>query len=285
MTLLARARNRDRLVAISVFMALILGWQLLSYAFPQEIVPGVPMVPGWQIVFTTTLKSLSLYWPGGWGFGSVAAGEEQSYFYAFLAIVYHSGATFLRLSVGFICGGLVGLILGLAISWSPWGRRLVNLPIQFMRVLPLLALIPLFQIWFGLSFVGEATFVAYAVGAIVFAAVVNAVGNVQPVFIENARTFGANRWYLYRTVILPAILPEMEAAVLLALGASWGAVLGAEFLGAQSGLGYILVFSRDYGYLDRMFLIALLVVLYATFSYWLAMTVFARINRWNKVAR
>jgi len=277
--------RRDRLIALSVFAALILGWQALSYAFPQEIVPGVPLVPGWQVVFTTTLKSLSLYWPGGWGFGSVAAGDEQSYLYAFLAIVYHSGATFLRLAVGFIGGALVGSALGMAVSWSPWGRRIVNLPIQFLRVLPLLALIPLFQIWFGLSFAGEVSFVAYGVGVIFFAAVVNAVGNVPEVYIENARTFGASRWHLYRTVILPAILPEMEAAVLLALGTAWGAVLGSEFLGAQSGLGYILVYSQAYGFLDRMFFVALLVVVYATLSYWVSMTAFAHINRWHKTVR
>lgn len=277
--------HRDRLIALCVLGALVLGWQALSVAFPQEIVPGTPLVPGWQVVFTRTLLSLSLYWPGGWGFGSVAAGEAQSYTYAFLAILYHSSATFLRLLVGFSAGALVGSLLGLAVSWSQWGRRIVNLPIQFLRVLPLLALIPLFQIWFGLSFAGEVSFVAYGVGVIFFAAVVNAVGNVPQVYIQNARTFGVSRWHLYRTVILPAILPEVESAVLLALGAAWGAVLGSEFLGSQSGLGYILVYSQAYGFLDRMFLIALLVVLYATLSYWVASKVFGYINRWNKVGR
>jgi len=117
-----------------------------------------------------------------------------------------------------------------------------------------------------------------------FAATVNAVANVAPVYIDNARTFGAGRFFLYRTVILPAILPEMHSAVLLALGAAWAAVLGAEFLGAQSGLGYIIVYSQAFGFLDRMFLIALLVVLYASVSYWLANRLFQRLNRWSHAA-
>lgn len=277
--------GRDRLIALGVLGIIVAGWQLLSILFPQQIVPGVPLVPGWQVVFTTTLLSLSLYWPGGWGFGSVAAGDPQSYLYAFLAILYHSGATFIRLLAGFVTGTIVGSALGLAVSWSAWGRRIVNLPIQFLRVLPLLALIPLFQIWFGLSFAGEMSFVAYGVGVIFFAAIVNAVGNVPQVYIENARTFGANRIRLYRTVILPAILPEMSSAVLLALGTAWSAVLGAEFLGSQAGLGYILVYSQAYGFLDRMFFVALLVILYATISYWLAGRVLSHVNRWNRVAR
>ncbi len=278
------APHRDRLIALGVLGALVVGWQALSIAFPQEIVPGVPLVPGWQVVFSTTLLSLSLYWPGGWGFGSVASGDSPSYLYAFLAILYHSGSTFLRLVVGFFAGGVVGLGLGLAVSWSVWGRRIVSLPIEFLRVLPLLALLPLFQIWFGLSFVGEVSFVIYGVAVIFFAAAVNAVGNVPQVYIQNARTFGASRSYLYRTVILPAILPELHSAVLLALGAAWAAVIGAEFLGAQSGLGYVIVYSQAFGYLDRMFFIALLVVLYASLSYWLADRIFNRINRWARPA-
>lgn len=277
--------NRDRATSLGVLAALILGWQALSMAFPQQIVPGVPMVPGWQVVFTTTLLSLSLYWPGGWGFGSVAAGDPQSYLFALLAIVYHSSFTFARLVVGLTVGGLVGSALGLAVSWSPWGRRIVYLPSQFLRVLPLLALLPLFQIWFGVSFLGEVSFVAYGVAVIFFAAVVNAVANVPRVYVDNARTFGARGLYLYRTVVLPAILPEMHSAVLLALGAAWAAVLGSEFLGSQQGLGYIIVYSQAFGYLDRMFFIALLVVLYASLSYWCANAVFSRLNSWNSTGR
>ncbi|MGN6550352.1 MAG: ABC transporter permease [Pararhizobium sp.] len=282
MTAKSSSSLRDRTVALSVLAALICGWQALSIAFPEEIVPGVPLVPGWQVVFSTTLLSLSLYWPGGWGFGSVAAGGSESYLYAMLAIVYHSGATLLRLVTGFAGGAIIGIVLGLAVSWSKWGRRIVNPPIQLLRVLPLLALLPLFQIWFGLSFVGEVSFVAYGVGVIFFAAVVNAVGNVPTVYTDNARTFGATRPFLYRTVIIPAILPELHSAVLLALGAAWAAVLGAEFLGAQSGLGYIIVYSESFGYLDRMFLIALIVIIYAAASYWVAARLFSRINRWSR---
>tara|TARA_R100000365_G_scaffold3689_1_gene13578 strand:+ start:479 stop:1327 length:849 start_codon:yes stop_codon:yes gene_type:complete len=272
----------DRIVALLVLGLLAVGWQALSVAFPQEIVPGVPMVPGWQVVFTTTLKSLSLYWPGGWGFGSVATGEERSYLYAFLAIVYHSAATFQRLVVGFLGGAIIGSALGLIISWSSWGRRIVNLPIQFLRVMPLLAMVPLFQLWFGLSFLGEVAFVAYGVGVIFFAAIVNAIGNVPEVYIDNARTLGATKWHRYRTVILPAILPEMESAVLLAIGAAWATVIGSEFLGSQSGLGYIIVYSQSYGYLDRMFLIALLVVIYGTLTYAMFTRLFYSMTRWSK---
>ena len=174
-------------------------------------------------------------------------------------------------------GGILGLALGLGVSWSRWSRGLVELPTQFLRALPLLAMVPLFQLWFGADFFGQVLFVAYGVGVIVFAGVVNAVRNVPQIYLDNARALGASRAQLYRTVILPA----MRSVALLGLGAGWGAVLAAEYLGAQSGLGYIIVYAQQFGLLDRMFLVALLFILYTSVSYWAIERLFARLLAWS----
>jgi sulfonate transport system permease protein len=57
-------------------------------------------------------------------------------------------------------------------------------------------------------------------------------------------------------------------------------VLGAEYLGAQSGLGYVIIYSEQFAYLDRMFLVALIFVLYASVSYWLFAKLSARMLQW-----
>ncbi len=151
---------------------------------------------------------------------------------------------------------------------------------QFLRTLPLLAMVPLFQLWFGIDFVGKVIFVAYGVGVIFVAGVVNAVKNVTQIYIHNARMLGASRWRVYTTVILPSIFPELRATILLSLGAGWAAVLGAEYLGAQSGLGYIIIYSEQFAYLDRMFLVALIFILYASVSYWLFAKLSAKMLQW-----
>jgi sulfonate transport system permease protein len=86
-------------------------------------------------------------------------------------------------------------------------------------------------------------------------------------------------------VILPAILPAMRSVVLLSLGAGWGAVLAAEYLGAQSGLGYIIVYAQQFGLLDRMFLIALLFILYTSASYWAIERLFTRLLAWSPASQ
>jgi sulfonate transport system permease protein len=254
-------------VSLAVLFGMAVAWQALSMIYRAEALPGEPMVPGWQIVFTRTLVSLSDYWRGGLGVKAVADGAEPSAIGGVLSILDASLDTIVRLYTGLAIGALFGGACGLAVSWSNWSRRLVALPLHLVRTLPLLAMVPLFQLWFGTYFVGKIIFIAYGVGVIFFVGVANAVRNVPEIYIDNALALGATRLRLYRTVILPAIFPELRSTVLLSLGTGWAATLGAEYLGAQSGLGYIIVYSEQFAYLDRMFLVALVIVAYACLSY------------------
>ena len=279
MTSLARFVRRHW-ISLLALLAMAGAWQVLSTVYRAEALPGEPMVPGWQVLVTKTFLSLSDYWQGGFGVQGVAGGGAPSYAAATLAVLSNSWDTIVRLYVGLAIGAFAGSLLGLAVSWSSWTRRLVEPPVQFLRTLPLLAMVPLFQLWFGTYFTGKVAFVAYGVGVIFFAGVVNAVKNVPQIYIDNARTLGATRLQLYRTVILPGIFPELRATILLSLGTGWAAVLGAEYLGAQSGLGYIIVYSEQFAYLDRMFFVALLFIVYASITYAAFNALSLRLLRW-----
>jgi sulfonate transport system permease protein len=272
--------GRQRLISLLVFIAMIAFWELLSLVYTAEIMPGVPLIPGWEKLFTTTFLSFADYWNGGFGVASVSDGAERSYPAAMLAILSHSWDTLVRLYVGLFVGAVCGILLGLVISWSRWTRRLIDLPVQLLRTLPLLAMVPLFQLWFGTYFSGKVTFIAYGVGVLFVAGTINAVKNVPQIYIDNARTLGASKVTLYRTVIIPAIFPELRATIMLSLGTAWATVIGAEYLGAQSGLGYILVYSQQFGYVDRMFFVALLFVVYASISYALFNAISLRVLAW-----
>src|SRR5271156_1367915 len=272
----AGQRIRDRWISLGVLAAIALLWQALSIVFPVEAAPGEPMIAGWQGMFSRTLLSMADYWQGGLGGPSFSEGAPRTYLAAILSLLSHSFDTILRLVCGLAIGGVVGLALGLAVSWSAWSRRLVDLPVQFLRTLPLLAMVPLFQLWFGTYFIGKVLFVAYGIGVIVFAGTVNAVRNVPQIYIDNARSLGASEAMMYRTVILP----EMRSSLLLSLGTGWGAVLGAEYLGAQSGLGYIIVYAGQFAYLDRMSLVAIIFIVATSISYRVAGAVTARMLEW-----
>ncbi len=270
----------QRLTSAGVVVALAALWQLASILIPYESVPGEPMVPGWQIVFTRTFLSLADYWQGGLGVEAVARGGARTYAGAALAVLSNSWDTSLRLFAGLTLGAAVGLISGLAVSWSRWSRWIVALPGQILRTFPMMALIPMFQLWFGATYLGMMLFVAFAVSVIFFTGTVNAVGNVSDIYVDYARTQGASRLQIYRTVILPAMFPELRSSILLGLGMAWTAVVAAEFLGAQTGLGQIIVYSQYFGYVDRMFLVALILLLYAAITYALFERASRRLTEW-----
>jgi sulfonate transport system permease protein len=269
-----------RLTSIVMLLVLAGLWQIASIVYPYESVPGEPMVPGWQYIVTTTYLSLADYWPGGLGVTAVADGGARTYAGATLGILINSWDTSVRLFSGLVLGAALGTAIGLAVSWSKWSRRLVGLPGQVLRTFPLMALIPMFQLWFGLTFVGMMLFVALGVGVIFFTGTVNAVGNVSDVYIDYARTLGASRLKVYRTVILPAIFPELRSSILLGLGTAWAAVVASEFLGAQTGLGQIIVYSQTFGYVDRMFLVALVLLVYSAISYAVFEWASRRLTEW-----
>jgi sulfonate transport system permease protein len=273
----ARAR---RLTGLGVLLALAVIWQALSMLITWESVPGEPMMPGWQVLATDTLPELSDYWEGGLGVAAVSEGGSRSYAAGILAVISNSIDTSLRLYAGLVLGALAGIGSGLAVSWSRWTRRLVSLPAQILRTFPLLALIPLFQLWFGLSFHGMVLFVALAVGVIFFTGTVNAVANIPPIYADYARTMGAPRAAVYRDVVVPAMFPELRSSILLAVGVAWTAVIGAEFLGAQTGLGQIIVSARQFGYVDRMLLTGLILLAYAAATYVVVERVSRRFVDW-----
>jgi len=269
-------RGLQRGISFGVLVSLAIIWELTSYYFTDEIVPGVSMIPGWKQLFTMTFLSLSDYWTGGFGVES----GDRNYAAATLAVLSHSADTLLRLYVGLFAGAFVGLALGLAVSWSSWTRRLIDLPVKLLCAMPLLAMVPLFQLWFGIHFMGKIAFIGYGVGVLFVAGTVNAVKNVPKIYVDGARVLGANKFTIYRTVVIPAIFPELQSTILLSLGTAWAAVIGAEYLGAQSGLGYILIYAQQFGFVDRMFFVAILFIVYASISYAIFNAISDRILVW-----
>lgn len=273
------SRRSRRWITLGTVVGLIVLWQVVALLVTGTNADGGSVVPGWPDV-ARAYVGLSDYWPGGLGVAAVTEGGSQNVLTATLALGHHSLQTILRLVLGLALGAVVGTLLGLAVSWSPWIRRLIALPTELIRALPLLAMIPLFALWFGISLTGMVLFTAYGTGVLYFAGTVNAVANVPQRFIDNARTLGASKLRIYRTVVLPATFPELRSTIMLSLGVAWGAVAGAEFLGAQDGLGQIIVYSQLYGFVDRMVVVALLFVLYAVLSYLLFDRVSRRLTRW-----
>ena len=269
------------LSGLTVLLALVLGWELLSHIVTAKGSYDEPLIPGWDYLIGNSLLRMSDYWGGGFGVPAPSEGGPPTYAAALLALGQASLVTFERVGLGTVFGVLGGIGLGLLVASSDAARRLIAPTVHIIRMTPFLAMIPLFNLWFGANTFGIILFVAYGVAVIMFIGTINAVRNVPKVYLERAATVGANRATIFRHVVLPAIFPEIRASFLLSFGLSWSLVVGGELLGAQSGLGVIVTYALQFAYTGRVMIIAFLFVIYAGLSFALFDAVSRRIIIWH----
>jgi sulfonate transport system permease protein len=266
---------------LTVLAVLVLGWELLSILVTAKGSYDEPLVPGWGYLIRNSLLRMSDYWDGGLGVPSPAEGGPSTYAAAFLALAEASAITFARLILGVGAGLIVGVALGLVVATSDLARRLIAPTVHVLRMTPFLAMIPLFNLWFGASTVGIVLFVAYGVAVIMFIGTINAVTNVPSVYFERAATVGARRGAVFRYILLPAIFPEVRSSVLLSLGLAWSLIVAGELLGAQSGLGVIVTYALQFAYTGRVLVVTFLIVFYAGVSFAFFEALSRRIIGWH----
>jgi ABC-type nitrate/sulfonate/bicarbonate transport system permease component len=207
-------------------------------------------------------------------------GAEINWINAGSVIAINTVASGSRLLAGLAIGISAGVGLGLLLGWSWRLRALIEAPLLLIRVIPLLALLPLFLAWFGGRNAGAVAFIAYAVFSMMFVSTLEAIRNVNPVVRDYARTLGASPSREYATVVAPAIVPELTGGIRVVLGLAWAILLAAEFLASQDGIGHILILAQQYAYTDRMILIVILIMIYTYALDRVFVALADRLTRW-----
>ena len=149
--------------------------------------------------------------------------------------------TIRMVAAGLLLGGITGLGTGLAFGYSKWARDLLEFSLDALRPVPLFALIPLFVLWLGIGMTPQIALVTLGVFLILTIQTTEAVRNVPHIYVRAALTAGASRFHIYRTVVVPAIVPHILAGLRLAVVGAWGLDVAAEFMGSQAGLGYLML--------------------------------------------
>jgi len=170
----------------------------------------------------------------------------------------HVGVSALRAAAGLLAGGSLGLLLGFATGLSRPLQLVLDGPLQMLRAVPALALVPLVILWFGLGEAAKLFLVATSVLFPVYLNTFHGVRSVDPTLLEMARVYGVRGWPLYREVILPGALPSILVGLRFALGMSWLVLIVAESIGATRGLGYVAMNAREFMQLEPLVLTILL---------------------------
>jgi NitT/TauT family transport system permease protein len=153
----------------------------------------------------------------------------------------------LRVAIGFGLAVVLGIPLGLSLGWFPSVNQVVNPVIQLVRPISPIAWIPVAIIFFGVG--DRAAIFLVFLGAFfpILVACVSGVSSVPPIFRSAGRNFGLSSPQLLTRVIFPAALPQILIGARLALGIAWLVVVAGEMIAVDSGLGYLVIDSRNSG--------------------------------------
>jgi sulfonate transport system permease protein len=166
----------------------------------------------------------------------LASGELES------NLLVSLGRVAAGLSIAIITGTTLALIAGL----SRMGELAVDAPMQMLRTMPFLALIPLFILWFGIGETPKIALVALGGTFPIYLTLFSGIRAVDKKLVEAGDCFGLNRRALIRHVILPGALPSFLVGLRYSLGISWLSLVAAEQVNATAGLGYLINNARDY---------------------------------------
>jgi NitT/TauT family transport system permease protein len=211
-------RIRGSLPSMAVIAALLAAWWLIVVETRSVIFPTP-----WQVVT-----------------GIVELIRDGTLF-------VHIGASLMRVGVGFSLAVLVAVPLGLWLGWVKGAYATLNPLFQILRPISPIAWIPIAILWFG---VGNASPIYLIFISSVFPMIVQTTAGVHTIerrYLRAAQNFGVSRYTLFRQVVIPAVLPQIIVGMRIGLGVAWLVVVAAEMIALRSGLGYLIIDSRNAG--------------------------------------
>lgn len=210
----------------------------IKESLPAITVISILLAAWWSIVAATR----SVIFPTPW---QVVTGTAELIKDGTLFM--HIGASLMRVGVGFSLAVLVAVPLGLWLGWVRWAYSTLNPLFQILRPISPIAWIPIAILWFG---VGNASPIYLIFISSVFPMIVQTTAGVHTIerrYLRAAQNFGVSRYTLFRQVVIPAVLPQIIVGMRIGLGVAWLVVVAAEMIALRSGLGYLIIDSRNAG--------------------------------------
>lgn len=159
----------------------------------------------------------------------------------------HIGASLFRVGTGFLLAVAFAIPLGLWMGWVSGAYSTLNPIFQLLRPISPIAWIPIAILWFG---VGDISPIFLIFISSVFPMIVQTTAGVHTIerrYLRAAENFGVSRYTLFRQVVIPAVWPQIIVGMRIGLGVAWLVVVAAEMIALRSGLGYLIIDSRNAG--------------------------------------
>lgn len=156
-------------------------------------------------------------------------------------IYQHIGFSLSRVMIAYVAACIVGNVLGLAMARSRMVEAIFRPFYEIIRPIPPIAWVSLAILWFGLGEMMKYFIIFLSAFASITYTTYSGAQKVDPQLIGAARMLGANKFQIFRTIILPASVPYVFSGMQVALGTSWATVVAAEMVRSSEGVGWIIV--------------------------------------------
>lgn len=243
-----------QLLALAGLLTFLAVWCVLSYA---DIVPSVILPSPTEVLRAFPVLHF----------------EE--------ALVRSALRSLYRVMAGFALSAVVAIPLGLIMGTFPAIKAFFTPLVDPLRFLPISALVPLFIVWFGIDEMQKIVFLFVGTFVYLLPLVVEAVENVDEVYLQTATTLGASRWQLVRHVLIPGSLPAIGEALRVMNGIGWTYVILAEVVNARYGLGYLITVAGKRSHVDQIFALVLVILFIGVVTDWMIRVTNQALFRWK----
>ncbi len=188
-----------------------------------------------------------------------------------------------------ILAAAIGLPIGIAFGTLAGMNRVVSKLLEpiaiFFNSISGIAWIPLAIVWFGVGWVTTLFIMLNTIVWLMFFNTMLGVRGIPRVLEQSVRTMGGSRWDIIKDVYLPGAMPSMITGMRMSMGFGWRALIAAEMIGGDSGLGFMIFTSAEEFKIEEVFLgvIIISIIWMATDRYFLQPLERYTIERWGLV--
>ena len=190
-----------------------------------------------------------------------------------------------RAAGGLAIGGTVGFLLGMFTGLYHRADQVLNTPIQMIKSVPRLAILPLILVWFGIGETSKVVLIALSTFFPIYLNTFHGIRSIDRGLIEMGRGYGLSSWDMFRHIIFPAAVSSIMIGVRQSIGGTWLILIVAETVAAKSGIGFMATNAREYMMMDVIVLSMILYALLGSISDLAAVALTKRLLRWNPAYR
>lgn len=186
-----------------------------------------------------------------------------------------------RAIAGFLLGGSIGFVLGLLNGVWRSAEIALSTTINMVHNIPVLAVISLFIVWFGIGEEVKIAMVAFGVFFPVYINTFHGIKSIDRGLLEMGKVYGFTPLEMFRDIIFPGALPSILVGVRLSLSIMWLVLIAAETIASDAGIGYMAITGRELMQMDKVVLSIIIYALLGKLSDVIASSLMRRVLRWR----